>query len=112
MASRKPCTSNLLLVLFYFAFTVAATLHLNLLTTTVEELSFHLASGHVTSAHIVGQYLAQIEAHNVNGLGLHAVIETAPKREVLDIAARLDYDRKMGRSRGPLHGIPVLVEVR
>lgn len=39
------------------------------------------------------------------------VYKVASKREVLDIAGRLDYERRMGRSRGLLHGIPILVKV-
>lgn len=90
---------------------VSASLHLDLLTATAEELSFHLSIGHISSVHLVEQYLAQIKAHNKNGLGLRAVIEAAPRRQVLDIAGLLDYERKIGRSRGPLHGIPILVKV-
>lgn len=39
---------------------------------------------------------------------LECVIETNP--DALDIAANLDQERKDGRVRGPLHGIPVLVK--
>lgn len=39
---------------------------------------------------------------------LEAVIETNP--DALDIAAALDKERKNGKARGPLHGIPVLVK--
>lgn len=101
---------HLLLFSVLLAF-ASASLHLDLLTATAEELSFHLAIGHISSVQLVQRYLAQIEAHNENGLGLRAVIEVAPKSEVLDIAGRLDYERRIGRSRGPLHGIPILVKV-
>ncbi|MFL5723115.1 MAG: amidase family protein [Chloroflexota bacterium] len=39
---------------------------------------------------------------------LHAVIETNPA--ALEIAARRDTERRAGRVRGPLHGIPILVK--
>jgi amidase len=39
---------------------------------------------------------------------LHAVIETNP--DALRIARRLDAERRAGRVRGPLHGIPVIVK--
>jgi amidase len=39
---------------------------------------------------------------------LGAVIETNPA--ALDIAARRDAERQAGKSRGPLHGIPVLLK--
>ncbi|KAL0639983.1 hypothetical protein Q9L58_000811 [Maublancomyces gigas] len=99
-----------LLLLSVLLAPVSASLHLDLLTVTAEELSFHLGIGHISSVHLVEQYLAQIEAHNINGLGLRAVIETAPRRQVLDIAGQLDYERRIGKSRGPLHGIPILVK--
>lgn len=101
---------NYLLFFAQLAF-VSASLHLNLLTVTAEELSFHLEIGHISSVQLVQRYLAQIKAHNENGLNLHAVIDVAPKIEVLDIAGQLDYERMMGKSRGPLHGIPILVKV-
>lgn len=102
--------NHLFLFLTLLAF-ASASLHLDLLTVTAEELSFHLEIGHISSVQLVQQYLTQIEAHNENGLGLRAIIDVAPKREVLDIAGRLDYQRRIGRSRGPLHGIPILVNV-
>lgn len=39
---------------------------------------------------------------------MECVIETNP--DALDIAAALDKERKDGKARGPLHGIPVLVK--
>lgn len=101
---------NYLLFFAQIAF-VSASLHLDLLTVTAEELLFHLEIGHISSVQLVQRYLTQIEAHNKNGLSLHAVIDVAPKTEVLDIAGQLDYERRMGKSRGSLHGIPILVKV-
>ncbi len=39
---------------------------------------------------------------------LRAVIETNP--EALDIATRLDAERRDGTARGPVHGVPILVK--
>ena len=39
---------------------------------------------------------------------LEAIIETNP--DSLAIAAELDGERRAGTTRGPLHGIPVLVK--
>jgi len=39
---------------------------------------------------------------------LHAVLETNP--DALAIAASLDAERRAGKMRGPMHGIPVLVK--
>ena len=53
-------------------------------------------------------YLSRIEEVNFKGPALHAVIETNPK--ALSQAADLDDERKVKGSRGPLHGIPLLLK--
>jgi len=53
-------------------------------------------------------YLSRIEEVNLKGPALHAIIETNPK--ALSQAADLDDERKVKGSRGPLHGIPLLVK--
>lgn len=72
---------------------------------TIPELQALMASGSITSQQLTAKYLARIA--QINPL-LHAVIETNP--DALSIAAQLDQERKHGRLRGPLHGIPVLVK--
>jgi amidase len=62
-------------------------------------------SGALTSARLVTNYLSQIAS--LNPL-LHAVIETNP--DALSIAQTRDTERRAGKIRGPLHGIPVLVK--
>jgi hypothetical protein len=44
---------------------------------------------------------AAIENNNHTGLKLHAVIETAPKESLLQIAQELDDQRRAGVSRSP-----------
>lgn len=44
---------------------------------------------------------AAIENNNRTGLKLHAVIETAPKEKLLQIAQELDDQRRAGVSHGP-----------
>ncbi|HXA98802.1 MAG TPA: amidase, partial [Candidatus Dormibacteraeota bacterium] len=53
-------------------------------------------------------YLARIQALDRTGPTLRAVQEINP--DALAIAAALDRERKAGRVRGPLHGIPVLIK--
>ncbi|KAG1718651.1 amidase signature enzyme [Suillus lakei] len=53
-------------------------------------------------------YLSRIEEVNFKGPALHAVIETNPK--ALTQAVALDDERKEKGSRGPLHGIPLLLK--
>ena len=74
----------------------------------VTDLQARLAGGRLTSRTLVLAYLSRIEAHDQLGERLQSVIETNP--DAVAIAAELDRERRLGRSRGPLHGIPVLVK--
>jgi len=64
-----------------------------------------MASGRLSGAELTEAYLGRIE--RLDPL-LHAVIETNP--DARDIAVRRDRERRAGRVRGPLHGIPILVK--
>ena len=75
---------------------------------TISDLQAQLASGKATSRGLCQQYLARIAAIDKAGPGLNAVLELNP--EALRIADGLDKERKAGRLRGPLHGIPVLIK--
>lgn len=75
---------------------------------TVADLQSGMASGKYTARRIVEQYLARIEAVDKGTAGLNSVIELNP--EALDIADALDGERRAGRVRGALHGIPVLLK--
>src|SRR6185436_18379810 len=71
-------------------------------------LALAMAEGRATSERIVRDCLARIEAIDRHGPRLHSVIEL--NSEALAIAKALDGERKAGRLRGPLHGVPVLVK--
>ena len=73
---------------------------------TAPDLQEGMRSGRWTARAIVEQYLARIEA--VDRSGPRAVIEVNP--DAVAIAVRLDEERRQGRVRGPLHGIPVLIK--
>lgn len=75
---------------------------------SIAELQSGLQRGEFTSHSLVQQYLGRIESLDRRGPMLRHVIETNP--EALAIADGLDAERKSGRLRGPLHGIPVLVK--
>jgi amidase len=53
-------------------------------------------------------YLRRIAEVNLEGPALHAIIET--NLQALSQAAALDDERKVKGSRGPLHGIPLLLK--
>ncbi|GHA90598.1 amidase [Lysobacter bugurensis] len=74
----------------------------------IATLSARMQRGEVTSGQLTQAYLARIAAIDDAGPRLNAVIEINP--DALADAARLDAERKAGRVRGPLHGIPVLIK--
>ena len=75
---------------------------------TVQQLQDAMTSGRYTSRRLVELYTARINALDRQGPELHSVIELNP--DALSIADSLDAERRGGRVRGPLHGIPVLIK--
>jgi amidase len=76
--------------------------------TTVAELQSRMASGQITSKKICELYLGRIDRIDRQGIRLNSVIELNP--DALAIASQLDDERKAGKVRGPMHGIPVLIK--
>ena len=75
---------------------------------TVADLQNRMAKGTETARSLTEKYLSRIQEVNEKGPMLRAVIETNP--DALAIADGLDRERKAGKVRGPLHGIPVLIK--
>lgn len=75
---------------------------------TIDELQQKMQAGTLTSVSITQLYLNRIKSIDAAGPKLNAVIEVNP--DALQIAADLDAERKSGKLRGPLHGIPVLIK--
>src|SRR5438309_234389 len=75
---------------------------------TIDQLQDGLRRGAYTAKSLAERYLARIEAIDRRGPTLRAVIETNP--DAVAIAGQLDAERKAGRVRGPLHGIPVVIK--
>jgi amidase len=75
---------------------------------TIRELQADMAAGATTAVELVRFYLRRIEAFDQAGPRLNAVI--AINRRAETVAAMLDAERRRGRIRGPLHGIPVLLK--
>ena len=67
-----------------------------------------MARGETTAVDVTRAYLGRIAAVDRGPDGLRSVIETNP--DALRLAGDLDAERQSGRSRGPLHGIPILVK--
>ncbi len=77
-------------------------------STTVEQLGELMDRGEITALELTWYCLEQIARNNENGLGINAIAEINP--DVQFIAESLDVERREGGSRGPLHGIPVLLK--
>src|SRR3954469_10285737 len=75
---------------------------------TVAQLQEAMAAGRYTSRRLVELYTDRINAIDRSGPTLRSAIELNP--DALSIADTLDAERKSGRVRGPLHGIPVLIK--
>ena len=75
---------------------------------TIGELRAAMQSGRCTARYITGKYLTRIEEIDRQGPKINSVIELNPEAE--QIAEALDAERKAGRLRGPLHGVPVLIK--
>ena len=75
---------------------------------TVSELQDKMEKGTYTSAQITQLYLNRIEAIDKNGPKLNSMIEVNP--DALSIATAMDRERKEGKIRGLLHGIPIVIK--
>ncbi len=67
-----------------------------------------LTTGAFSSRELCAYYLDRIAALDKNGPAVNSVIELNP--QALDIARALDDERARGRTRGPLHGVPILLK--
>ncbi|KAK6078644.1 hypothetical protein SCUP515_09694 [Seiridium cupressi] len=79
------------------------------LVTTTPDLRRMLESKQITSVQIVEQYLEQIDRYESS---LNALASIAPRDRLRRTAASLDDERREGRVRSPLHGIPIVLKVR
>jgi amidase len=75
---------------------------------TITELQEKMESGELTARQIAELYLQRIEAVDKGGPFINSIIELNP--DVLDIADELDKERKAGKVRGQMHGVPVLLK--
>ncbi|AWH16631.1 amidase [Stenotrophomonas sp. ZAC14D2_NAIMI4_7] len=76
--------------------------------TDVTDLQARMVSGELDSVTLTGAYLQRIAALDRAGPRLRAIIELNP--DALKEAGERDRERRSGRLRGPLHGIPVLLK--
>jgi Asp-tRNA(Asn)/Glu-tRNA(Gln) amidotransferase A subunit family amidase len=74
---------------------------------TIAELQAQMTTGGLTAHSLVQMYLTRIDAIDRRG-GLNSILQLNPDAQA--IAKQLDAERKAGKVRGPLHGIPVTLK--
>ena len=79
-----------------------------LLETDIKSLQESYENGTKTIEEVTQLYLNRIEEIDQNGPALRSIIYINPN--ALGIAKKLDQELKEGKSRGPLHGIPVVLK--
>lgn len=79
----------------------------NVLTADTAQLQLLLQRGTINSSSLVDSYLAQISKHDHY---LHAMLQLTPLSLLRSTAESLDTERKEGKLRGPLHGIPIVIK--
>ncbi|ATC64766.1 glutamyl-tRNA amidotransferase [Nibricoccus aquaticus] len=81
---------------------------LDLTTATIADIQTAFSAGTLTAEKLTTAYLARIEAYDKKGPALNAVIVLNPN--ALAEAKSLDAERKAGKVRGPLHGVPIVLK--
>lgn len=74
----------------------------------IAELQAAMSSGEVTAYQLTEQYIERIAQLDRQGPQLNSIVEVNP--DALEIAQSLDRERQERGSRGPLHGIPILLK--
>ena len=82
--------------------------HFELDEITILQLQTDLHSGKYTSEKLASLYLERIQKIDKDGPYLNSVIELNP--DALPIAREMDAERKNGKIRSPLHGVPFLIK--
>jgi amidase len=75
---------------------------------TIAELQQWMTAGRMSAKRIAEEYLERIEELDRRGPSVNSVIETNP--DALRLAEEMDRERKAGKMRGALHGVPILIK--
>ncbi len=75
---------------------------------SLSEIRQILERGEATSLDLIETLVWRIGEADLEGPGLRAVLALCP--DGTEIARRMDDERRQGKVRGPLHGVPVLVK--
>ncbi|HYK02559.1 MAG TPA: amidase [Thermoanaerobaculia bacterium] len=75
---------------------------------TISAMQEGMRGGSLTARRLTELYLARIEAMDKRGPAVNAMVELNP--DALAIADGLDRERRAGRTRGLMHGIPIVIK--
>lgn len=75
---------------------------------SIKQLQAAFAAGHLTSVSLVNYYLERIDRLDKHGPNVNSVIEVNP--DARENARALDAERRSGKIRSALHGIPILLK--
>ncbi len=103
---RIPCL--LLAALLLLPYTVAAQSSFDVFEASITEIQDALGQGQINSVQLVQQYLDRIQAYDKQGPKLNSIVRINPV--ALTQARALDAERQRTGSRGPLHGVPIVVK--
>ena len=95
----------LVVLLLLLPLSAAAQKKFTVVEATIPEMQAAMKEGRLTSRELVTQYLVRIATYEDR---LNAVIAINPK--ALEEADARDRERKAGKVRGPLHGIPIALK--
>jgi len=82
--------------------------HFELNEVSISELQQKLKGNQYNAQELVKTYLERIDQIDKKGPAINSIIEVNP--DAMDIARKLDEELKAGKSRGPLHGVPVVIK--
>ena len=88
--------------------TVVAQPQFDVFEASITEIRDALDEGQVSSMQLVQQYLDRIQAYDKQGPKLNSIVRVNP--QALAQAQALDTERERTGSRGPLHGVPIVVK--
>lgn len=88
--------------------TIAPRLDTIVVEATITELQRGMSEGRFTALDLTRAYLARIAAYDQQGPALNAMVRVNASAE--RDARAMDAERRAGKVRGPLHGIPVILK--
>ena len=98
----------LVILLLCASSSITAQTQFDVFEASVDEIRSALEQGRASSVQLVQQYLDRIRAYDRQGPGLNSIVRL--NTDALDIARALDEERRRTGSRGPLHGVPIVVK--